>query len=1191
MDQLFNHFSDIPALEKEKSKVLSIFDEIEKGIMDLSKLGFKIDSAKGIAELNQANKTLEKTMGDLAAAQKKILETEQKLNLEREKLAKISNTNAEAARKETKAYEGLSNEMSDNIKKQIDLKQRLEEVTKSINKLKEFGAVAKNSKDYQQEMERLVTTQQTLKVEIEQTNRFVKNQAREFLAAEGSLDQMRAQLNQMLQAYDAAGDEWKDSSGGKAALKTINDLTDAIYKQEQASKRYQRNVGNYQGSAKIIVEALEAVSRRAQKLPQDLGKAGPEARQVRAEMEALQRITADPKFLQVSAKYGDAIAETRYFTKALIDLERQGLKDSAAANELRSHLAELTDQVSDVRQEIKAMSSDTRGFDLFASSIGTVSSAFQTAASAAELAGGNSEDVQRSIQRLVAIQNVANGVRQIATDLTTKGSAANKAYAFAQTQVAILTNTATTSVQKFNAAMKLSAIGLLITGLTLAASKMGLFGDNTDDADKQLEKLNATMEVSNHKLDTQIKSLERQLAIRLSLLKQQGKGEKEISDATVDGLAAQEEAYKKEAATRNESLKSSLKLALNFAGNLDEVTGAFGGFGEFKTLTEQGIPTLEKADQLLNQLKEFKGTDAFQDFSDAAKKNFERIVTSVQGVYDILEKADTKNFEGTQEKNKIKEDDAAKERDRIKQANEDAKKLAADERKYAFELSQFKLQLAAEEQAAFKNLETPDAIRLRVQAAQQEFNIRKKMLDDQREYELKQEGVTASQRELIRLQSLNAIRELEVQLSLDIANIYKTSNEQILQEAKDFQEEYERIEQERIQKQQDNNVAMHQSLQNQIDTQAAQAREAAAKNFKDTKEGREKYAEEIIAIESKRQKRQLENDVDFYTTQINLLRETGASTVEAEKALAEARAKLAEDSLVKAKEAADKRLQIEQALIDAYAGLRQSLMAAFDSTVQGAFDARKNLIQEEIDKVNELKDAEIKRITESTDAEETKAAKITIVEAKAQADRERLERRQKEIDRNKALFDRTFKAFQISTDGIRAVAKLNQELLILKAASTTNPLLLPLIPLAAAQIPISIATTAANLVALLATPIPKFAKGTTASPSGMAIVGEAGREIGMEPSGKIKLWEKPTLTNLIAGTKIFPNKVTESILAAAEHDRFNFFSHTGSPMYVQPDRTDEVVDQLKALNKKSRIYIHNEHGIESTPYYHQQIKY
>jgi hypothetical protein len=61
MDQLFNHFSDIPALEKEKKQVLDIFQEIENGILDLSKLGFKIDAAKGVAELNAANKNLEKT--------------------------------------------------------------------------------------------------------------------------------------------------------------------------------------------------------------------------------------------------------------------------------------------------------------------------------------------------------------------------------------------------------------------------------------------------------------------------------------------------------------------------------------------------------------------------------------------------------------------------------------------------------------------------------------------------------------------------------------------------------------------------------------------------------------------------------------------------------------------------------------------------------------------------------------------------------------------------------------------------------------------------------------------------------------------------------------------------------------------------------------------------------------------------
>jgi hypothetical protein len=63
------------------------------------------------------------------------------------------------------------------------------------------------------------------------------------------------------------------------------------------------------------------------------------------------------------------------------------------------------------------MSSDTRGFDLFAGGVRAVTSAWQTASGVAEMYAGENEDVQKSIQKLVAIQNIAMGVQELANEL------------------------------------------------------------------------------------------------------------------------------------------------------------------------------------------------------------------------------------------------------------------------------------------------------------------------------------------------------------------------------------------------------------------------------------------------------------------------------------------------------------------------------------------------------------------------------------------------------------------------------------------------------------------------------------------------------------------------------------------------------------------------------------------------------
>jgi len=81
----------------------------------------------------------------------------------------------------------------------------------------------------------------------------------------------------------------------------------------------------------------------------------------------------------------------------------------------------------------------------------------------------------------------------------------------------------------------------------------------------------------------------------------------------------------------------------------------------------------------------------------------------------------------------------------------------------------------------------------------------------------------------------------------------------------------------------------------------------------------------------------------------------------------------------------------------------------------------------------------------------------------------------------------------------------------------------------AAQIPVLImGALQAGLIA--AQPIPQFATGTNYAPGGMSIVGEKGRELIINPTGKISLAENPALVNLERGAKVIPNSKTEAIL-------------------------------------------------------------
>ena len=81
---------------------------------------------------------------------------------------------------------------------------------------------------------------------IKANNDVIKQNVKEQTAEIGSLTQMRAELKQMVSAYDnmSKAERESEQSGG-ALLKKIQEQTKSIQDVEEASGRHQRNVGNY----------------------------------------------------------------------------------------------------------------------------------------------------------------------------------------------------------------------------------------------------------------------------------------------------------------------------------------------------------------------------------------------------------------------------------------------------------------------------------------------------------------------------------------------------------------------------------------------------------------------------------------------------------------------------------------------------------------------------------------------------------------------------------------------------------------------------------------------------------------------------------------------------------------------------------------------------------------------------------
>lgn len=73
----------------------------------------------------------------------------------------------------------------------------------------------------------------------------------------GSVESMRAQLATLTKQFDALPEAERKAAAGQDLQKKIQDLTAAISEQEQATGRFQRNVGNYQSIWEASAEKME----------------------------------------------------------------------------------------------------------------------------------------------------------------------------------------------------------------------------------------------------------------------------------------------------------------------------------------------------------------------------------------------------------------------------------------------------------------------------------------------------------------------------------------------------------------------------------------------------------------------------------------------------------------------------------------------------------------------------------------------------------------------------------------------------------------------------------------------------------------------------------------------------------------------------------------------------------------------
>ncbi len=293
----------------------------------------------------------------------------------------------------------------------------------------------------------------------------------------------------------------------------------------------------------------------------------------------------------------------------------------------------------------------------------------------------------------------------------------------------------------------------------------------------------------------------------------------------------------------------------------------------------------------------------------------------------------------------------------------------------------------------------------------------------------------------------------------------------------------------------------------------------------------EKQRKDIIAETN----RQILSDTLLYLQhKLELLKADGANTAAVENQIAQARLTLSQMTT-------DQLIENEKVM-------RQEINAIASEAADLAeilFDAR---IQANIDNINKQIEAE----------EEAKNKRLEIVGQDAQA-RAAIEQnfanKQKQLQaeiaqqkRRAAIFEKARSGTEITINTARAAVEA-----------------LPNYPLSI----LTIAFGALQLAKVLSTPIPAFAGGTMFSPEGYALVGEAGREIGIGPGGQAVVYNKPQVTYLEEGTKILPSHVTEALLSDNQFYAENFLTSNKEIIPIDIN-VDGIIDAIHVSGHETK---------------------
>lgn len=964
------------------------------------------------------------------------------------------------------------------------------------------------------------------RVEKQKYNAELKKEIELQNASAGSIDQARALIKNL------TAERNKLDITTESGIKRLKELNDEIDKNnafidENTDKLNRRkiNIGNYTGAASVIVDALKEVQAEISRLQEkqqnlvNLSKTNPIGFKLAGGDDELRRTNSAIEELTTTAQIGfqtnqDYSSSVKGIEKSYQNMAVSGNQATEFLEKFKDKVVESKRKVEDLKEGINALKSNTRGLDLTVQTLSFTAAGLKTVVGAEALFGVQAKNVQQTLVELVAVQNVANGVREVGEQLTKDGTAANLIYAKAQKIVAVATDSSA------KATTRLIAAGKLLAGVGLIA-------------------LVGYLVYKYHQLNKTMSDTQRQSKLLADVNKELSKSASE-EIAKLQILRKVAEDTNLPIRERKEAVDELQKLYPDYFKNLNDEIILQGKAASAYDATKLAILEAAKTRAIETKLAELsnKELDILYD---------QRILNDKKRANDLRkQKADArkattkdeKEARGLEQFSAIAEGgDLVTSLDKI---NKDLEQIAKDRQ---FLLDQITTAATGggggEAEVKDKSKEIKDRLDKELQVSfnilrvelQQRIDFNKEVVDD--ETRSLEDRLYALRQYLLARQALiNAQADLERNLG------EKTTSELLL------------IEKERA----DGLLRLNREV-------AEQGNEILTKNLQIDLETRKKFEDKVKELADKR----LQDIKDKADREKKIADEL----LEQKKEIAEH-----EKELYKGLYAELKQLAVEFAT----ASLNRKIAENEDE--KGLIDERR---QKDIDFIN------------ATVADRQRAAdQITIIDAKAAADKSRLDNKNRELEKKKAAIEKLVKGAEIIGETAKGIAALSIKAAQIRAiaagyaaagflpqAAIANGLAASVL----AQIPLVAAIGAIQVARLV---IPKFATGKDADNNyeGLAIVGDGGKsELHLRDDGSMEVTpNKPTLTYVGKNDQIFPDASMALSMGLAsmgrKHD--NIQSNMGllqAAHTIDYDRLDGSFSKVgksivKAIHNKKEVHVH-----------------